>query len=146
MTRGGFYWHFKGRDDLLEAMLEYWETETTDSVIEHIDSFDGDAVERVRELACFIVRAKQSRFDPVVRAWALSSPMAADAVARSDRKRIGFVQGGFREAGFSPKEARARGAMLAIYLMGEAMILSGQSVDERLRMLGVQLDRLLDAE
>ena len=24
MTRGGFYWHFKGRQDLLDALLVDW--------------------------------------------------------------------------------------------------------------------------
>ena len=28
VTRGGFYWHFRGRDDLLDALLISWEEET----------------------------------------------------------------------------------------------------------------------
>ena len=29
VTTGSFYWHFKNRRELLEAMLEYWEREMT---------------------------------------------------------------------------------------------------------------------
>ena len=43
VTRGGFYWHFDGRDALLEAMLDTWERSTTDEVFEQVDSAGGDA-------------------------------------------------------------------------------------------------------
>jgi len=42
MTKGSFYWHFKNREDLLNAMLQEWETRETDDIIKQVEEI-GDA-------------------------------------------------------------------------------------------------------
>lgn len=34
VTSGSFYWHFKNRRDLYDALMDYWEREMTDAAIE----------------------------------------------------------------------------------------------------------------
>lgn len=34
ITKGSFYWHFRNRGDLLDALLEYWAREMTDAEFE----------------------------------------------------------------------------------------------------------------
>ena len=34
VTSGSFYWHFKNRRELHDALLEYWEREMTDAAME----------------------------------------------------------------------------------------------------------------
>ena len=41
VTRGGFYWHFGDRSALLDEMLDTWERETTDLVIERVEREGG---------------------------------------------------------------------------------------------------------
>ncbi len=48
----------------------------------------------------------------------------------------------FEEAGFPPGEARARGELLAIYLMGEAAIHVEASLEARLRLVRRQVRSL----
>ena len=60
---------------------------------------------------------------------------AAAAFARVMAKRQRYVAGLFRDAGFSPREATARGHLLAIYLMGEDAVRTGASLQARLRLL-----------
>ena len=38
VTRGGFYWHFDDRGALLEEMLDSWERESIDRVLERMAS------------------------------------------------------------------------------------------------------------
>jgi len=139
VTRGSFHWHFKNRDEFLEALLEYWRHEMTESIIEQIDRIEGEPRERIHELADFVVRAGRTHYDPAVRAWALADPMAREVVQGVDERRVKYVAGLFEQAGFSPQEAISRGGLLAVYLMGESMILQGHPLEERLQLLDRQL-------
>ena len=53
------------------------------------------------------------------------------------------MTGLFREAGFSPAEAQARGNLLAVYVMSEDSILAFETVEKRLRMLKRQIRLLM---
>jgi AcrR family transcriptional regulator len=146
VTRGSFHWHFKNRDDLLEALLRYWRIEMTESVVEHIDQIEGEPGERIRELAHYVVRTGRTHYDPAVRAWALADPRARAVVEEVDARRVKYVASLFEQAGFSPEEAIARGGLLAVYLMGENMILQGHPLEERLQLLDRQITLIFDRD
>ena len=42
VTKGGFYGSFADRDALLEAMLDTWERESTDDVLDRVEREGGD--------------------------------------------------------------------------------------------------------
>src|SRR4029450_12031473 len=41
--KGSFYWHFKARDELIDAALERWEQKETEEVIERLRGFEDPA-------------------------------------------------------------------------------------------------------
>ena len=70
VTRGSFYWHFKGRQQLLNAILEEWRVRNTGIMVAVLS--DADSVES-GILALFSVWVDHSRFNPdldqAVRDW-----------------------------------------------------------------------------
>jgi AcrR family transcriptional regulator len=48
VTKGGFYGYFADRDVLLEAMLDTWERESIDDVLDSIERAGGDALDKAR--------------------------------------------------------------------------------------------------
>ena len=52
VTRGGFYWHFKDRQALLDELLDTWERRSTDEVLERVEREGGDAATRSAARAC----------------------------------------------------------------------------------------------
>src|SRR4029077_16836251 len=50
VSKGGFYWHFKDRQALLDEMLDVWEQAGTDDVIARVDSQPTDPRAKVRQL------------------------------------------------------------------------------------------------
>ena len=90
-------------------------------------------------LAEAVVRSHLNRYDVAIRTWAEGDPRAAKTLRRVVNKRLDYVTGLFAEAGFTPAEARARGDLLAVYIMSEDSILVREDLKTRLRLLRHQI-------
>lgn len=144
VSRGSFYWHFENLQDLHSSMLDWWDQKMTDSVIELANAARGGAHRRLIAVGENVLTADRNRYDLAVRAWAQGDKKAKKVVRRVIRKRLDFVTGLFREAGFSPVEARARGELMAVYIMmSEDADFSDRSRAERLRLFKRQARSLM---
>jgi len=114
----------------------------TDSVIQDANESRGSPKKRLMGVAEEVVRFRLNRYDAAIRTWAEDDPRAAKTLRRVVNKRLEYITGLFREAGFTPAEARARGDLLAVYIMGEDSILAHETTETRLRLLRRQV-RLL---
>jgi AcrR family transcriptional regulator len=113
VTKGSFYWRFRNRGDLLEAVLARWEEETRWVVAE---ATRADAPrDRLRRFFELVAATRDSPPDVEVRAWARRDPRVAGRVAATERRRLAFVHAELRRAGIADAEAgrRARAAYLA---------------------------------
>ena len=142
VSRGSFYWHFRDLADLLEGMLEWWDWEMTDSVIRFTETLSGGAPRRLRALGEFILESQLNRFDTAVRSWAQGDERVAAVLRRVLQKRLSYVTGLFRDSGFSAGEAKARGHLLAVYLMSEEAVHMDESLETRLGLLRRQIRSL----
>ena len=50
VSKGGFYWHFKDRQALLEEMLDTWEKAVVEDVIARVESQPADPRAKVQQL------------------------------------------------------------------------------------------------
>jgi AcrR family transcriptional regulator len=124
VSRGSFYWHFHNRRELLQAVLDYWDRWSTEGMIAELsEAAETEPKERIWLLMDRVLTLGLAGRDPAIRTWARYDADAARVVRRVDRKRLHTVQGLFREAGFSEQQAAARGRLLAVYLMGEPVVL-----------------------
>jgi len=122
LTKGSFYWHFRGRGELLEALLDFWAREMTEAEFERISEVKGGLVPRLLTLAEDVLDKGMGRYDPAVRAWARADRKVAAAVALVDRRRVRALAGFFEEGGFAPAEARTRARLLYTFLLGEPQV------------------------
>ena len=143
VSRGSFYWHFENLQDLQDSMLDWWDREMTDSVIERVETAPRDGQKRLMVAGENILRADLSRYDSAIRSWADGDKKAARVLRRVLRKRLDYIISLFAEAGFSPAEARARGKLMAVYLMSEGAILMDESLKDRVRLLRRQVRSLM---
>jgi AcrR family transcriptional regulator len=122
LTKGSFYWHFRGRGELLEALLEFWAREMTEAEFERISEVKGGLVPRLLTLAEDVLDKGMGRYDPAVRAWARTERKVAAAVAQVDRRRVRALTGFFEEGGLAPAEARTRARLFYTFLLGEPQV------------------------
>ena len=144
VSRGSFYWHFENLDDLLRCMLDWWDREMTDSVIELANAAQGGPQERLFAVGEEVLTADRNRYDLAVRSWAQGDKKVKRAVRRVLHKRFDYVTSLFREAGFPPAEARARGERMAVsIMMSEEADFGDKSEADRLRLLKRQVRSLM---
>jgi AcrR family transcriptional regulator len=119
ITKGSFYWHFRSRGELLDALLEHWAREMTDAEFERIEALRASLAARLLALAQDVLEKGMGRYDPAIRGWARTDRKVAAAVARVDRRRVLALTKFFEEGAFSAGEAGARARLFYAFLLGE---------------------------
>jgi AcrR family transcriptional regulator len=124
VTSGSFYWHFKNRRELHDALLDYWQRELTDAAIVAAKNFQGSAKERIWGLMEQVMDSGMARFDLAIWHWAQSDEKVQTVFQRALEKRFAFAAWMFRQAGFSKVQGEARGRLMVVYMMGESTLIS----------------------
>jgi AcrR family transcriptional regulator len=145
VTKGSFYWHFKNRNDLLEAIVAEWVKIDTHSIIEQINRLDVDP--KTKLLRLFELAIADDGLTPgladgsvenAIRAWATSDEKIAAVIAQVDQQRLSYTQNLFIEIGFSAAEALVRARLAYYSLVGEFTIGTRTNQAERLAEIRLQ--------
>lgn len=118
ITKGSFYWHFSGREDLLSTMLDEWERSQTMGVIATVEARGGDPHERFVRLSEALADL-DLRLEAAIRSWAGADPDVRHAVERIDAARLAYLQSIIESAGVPPSPAQARARLIYFALIGE---------------------------
>ncbi len=122
VTKGSFYWHFRDRGALLEAMLRRWEEVATQAIIDEVEKVPAGAEAKLRALFAIALRSSRMDVETALRLWARHERRARLAVDRVDRRRMRYLQDLFRALGLSPGEAQARSFLAYSSLFGDHFI------------------------
>ena len=134
VTRGSFYWHFKNRKDLLDAVLQLWQ--------EHKESELQQADTRWASMGAFEIAriwlsedATYPAFDMAIRFWAWKSPAVAKIVRAIDHRWINFLAERFRMEGQRERESVARARIIYLQQVGYYATAFDEPMQERLAFL-----------
>lgn len=113
-SKGSFYHHFGGRPGYVESLLDTWERQATDRLIETGHS-DAPVEDRLRAVNRQASELRNARLERAIRGWAAREPLAAEVQERVDRRRLGFMEElcAERMGGGKPAELLARVFQLA---------------------------------
>jgi AcrR family transcriptional regulator len=138
-TRGSFYWHFRDRDDLIEAALEQWERQNTTELIPVAEAID-DPAERLRYLFREVYERPADQIE-IALASAADDPLVAAAFDRVTRARLEFLRRIFTQLGLPGKEAGDRAWLAYAFYIGHHQL--GRNPDAGKRR-PKRLDGLVD--
>jgi len=89
VTKGSFYHHFKNRTAYSVALLDHWEQEMTQGIIDQADE-KVTPKERMERLTQLTVDADNPQLEVAIRAWALRDPVVRGFQEKVDKKRMAY--------------------------------------------------------
>lgn len=116
LSRTGFYWHFRDREALLEALIQRWEAKNTGNLVARTEAFAENICEAMFNLCdCWLDDTLfDSRLDLAIRNWARTDTALQERLNRADEQRLNAIQGMFTHHGYSESEAEVR-TMTVLY-------------------------------
>jgi AcrR family transcriptional regulator len=119
-SRGGFYWFFRDRAQLLEELLAHW-AQTSTVLFERI--LQNPERNGMKEyLAMMNLWIDENEYDPkwdgAVRDWARTSNSVRKVVQAVDQKRIAVLEQIFNDIGYAGKEANIRARIMYYHQVG----------------------------
>ena len=116
ISRSGFYWHFKNRDDFIHKLFDYWESSSTQSVFIEMEKYsDADAEIRLLVLMRLLRNKAVCQHDIAMRNMATLNKQAAAKVLKVDKMRLNFVSSLFRDIGFRGKDLEVRVHVFTVF-------------------------------
>lgn len=138
VTKGSFYWHFKDREDLLQAMLQQWGKAGSEIVFKEVDRVGGDGEQRLKHMSDIIFKryGDQLNLELALRDWGRKDPRIWEVIAREDERRMDYMRALFGKIYENPQIAEAKAWLLFSLYVGEIIIaapIKEQSREELLR-------------
>ncbi len=133
VTKGSFYWHFKNRQALIDALLDRWfglrEEDRPDFVVS-----TPDPAERLwKVIERGITRGTRGQA-AALRLWAQKNRSVAERIARADNYRRHFFTEQFRALGFDDSAAELRADLYMATITAEFLHSGGHDERDRLAL------------
>lgn len=132
VTKGSFYWHFKDRQQLLDALLDRWFSIWDDQMSADMRNA-SDPADRIWALFRSVLGRATRGQTVSLRIWSHRDPEIARRIEERDRLRLEFLTDQLAEIGFSRDEARVRGQIYQAIMTGEYLRSGGLPIEERLK-------------
>ena len=139
VTKGSFYHHFTGREDFIDAVLQYWHQEHNLSVRRAVEETDGGPREKLRTLMLTVYQNELTNYDLPIRAWAMDNDRVRTKLRQMDKWRYELCRQLFSELGFRGQELDVRARMFMTVVSLEAALYARLSKAELLRQTDTRL-------
>lgn len=141
VSRSSFYWYFKSRQDLLDALLVHWQATNT-SVLVAMASTEAETITEAvgNVFRCVINPALfDTRLDFAIRDWARRSEPVRAVLQQSDLRRLAALQEMFERFDYPRLEAIARARILYYMQIGYDDAQLGESMEARYTLMPAYL-------
>jgi AcrR family transcriptional regulator len=145
VTKGGFYGSFADRDALLEALLDAWERESTDEVIDRVEREGGDPRTKIQRAG--VLTFSSDRLLPIdlaIRDWARRDEAVAERLRRVDNRRMALLRQMIGTFCSDADEVEARSLLAFCVAIGEHFLAADHGDRTRAQVLVRVADLLLN--
>ena len=143
ISKTSFYWHFKDKAELFDALVDFWCQEFTETVTENVELLDSPPKQRLAMAMEIVDESDLGNYDSSFRIWARTEPRVAIAVREANRQRLEFASKAFAEFGFSGESLACRAALWVGYQSTERYVFPEFSDAKRKTLRGSRLELLI---
>jgi AcrR family transcriptional regulator len=146
VTKGGFYGYFPDRGALLDEMLDTFEREGVDAIIDIVEAAGGNARERLTtlfSLASSDAIADLISLELAVREWARRDAAAAEHLRRIDNRRMEYMRSLFAQFCPDPDEVELRCTLTAALYIANHLTSADHGHRSRTEVIELARSKLL---
>ncbi len=118
VTKGSFYHHFTRREDLLDAVANFWAETEPQEVTALVANVNGDPMQQLLEITRPVADRDIGRRDHAMRAWAAADARAAKSVQAADRQILGLLEKILADLGVPSDEVHPLARVLFFTALG----------------------------
>ena len=129
VTKGSFYWHFRDRRDLVDAVLATWRDGRIRDIRKQTTAEPGGELAALHHTIDVYSAARNRKgiaIEAAIRMWARQDAATAAIVEEVDATRLDCTRQLFVALGLPEAEAKARSVLLYAYVFGFSMMQCGR--------------------
>ncbi|MBN0987339.1 TetR/AcrR family transcriptional regulator [Amphritea pacifica] len=137
LSRTSFYWFFKDRDELLNALLQKWRDKNSGNLVAQSQAYAETIAEAILNVFdCWLNQDLfDSQFEFAVRSWALQSAEVAEQIGLADEARLEALRQMFIRFGYEPLKADVRARTIYLTQIGYISMKSDEDISTRLQRI-----------
>ncbi|MEU5407230.1 TetR/AcrR family transcriptional regulator [Nocardia asteroides] len=118
VTKGSFYWHFDGVDQLLETTAQFWCADHNDAARGFQDLDDLPPQQRLARMGELLTGERVWQVELAVRDWARTNAKVAEAVKALDQRIFHTLAATLVDMGFASEQAEMRAGLMCFAGIG----------------------------
>jgi AcrR family transcriptional regulator len=134
LSRTSFYWFFKDRADLLQALLDMWAARTTRPMVAAAEAYAATETEAMLNVTgCLMSAARfDARLEFAVRGWALQDASVLERLRAADVERLAALQTMLQQWGHDPADADVRARAIYLTQIGYIAMQTRETMETRI--------------
>jgi AcrR family transcriptional regulator len=136
-SRTSFYWFFKDRDELLNALVAIWREKNTGGIAKQANAYAETTTEAVLNVfdCWFDTRLFDAKLEFAMRSWAIQSQDVQAEVETADHQRLQALASMYRRFGFDAVEADVRSRTIYLLQIGYISMQTAESLNVRMQRI-----------
>ncbi|MPY68924.1 MAG: TetR family transcriptional regulator [Alphaproteobacteria bacterium] len=131
VTKGSFYWHFRNRQELIDALLDRWFDMREEAHQSYLTE-NPDPAERLWKVIERAISRGTRGQAAALRFWAQRNPPVAERIEKEDLKRLNRFSQDFEQLGFGQQEAETRAEVYSSMITAEFLRSGAEATRARL--------------
>ncbi|WP_062345752.1 TetR/AcrR family transcriptional regulator [Novosphingobium sp. CCH12-A3] len=142
LSRTSFYWFFKNREELLDALLTRWRDKNTGNLVQRAGAYADTVAEAMLNVMDLWLDPAlfDSRFELAVRSWAMQSADVLAEVHKADAERIAALTEMQTRFGEDGPHADVRARTIYLTQMGYISMQTKEDLTTRLERMALYVE------